>query len=170
MSYFSQHFEILADPRNRLTDGQMRGQFDFIQSVNTKVSEAHQAIIQMRELKSQMKSYSQRFEETDTLKLRLMELDSLLTTIVETLYQVKNKSNQDPLNFPIKLTNKLAHLNSLVQISDDPPTDQMISVRDELSAAIDVQLDRYRQILDVHIPEVNAMIRERAVDALWIKD
>ena len=36
-----------------------------------------------------------------------------MSTIEETLYQTQNESRQDPLNFPIRLNNKLGHLGSL---------------------------------------------------------
>jgi photosystem II stability/assembly factor-like uncharacterized protein len=166
----TKEFEIIADPRNGLTQEQMQNQFDFISSVNDKVSEAHETIIQIRNLKNQMKIYSSRFEESDTVKQEIRRVDSLMTDIEKTLYQVKNKSNQDPLNFPIRLTNKLAHLNSLVQIGDDPPTQQMIQVRDELSAAIDDELEKYRLLKEKDIPTINAMIQTRQLDAIWLEE
>ena len=56
--------------------------------------------------------------------------------VEKALYQTQNRSGQDPLNFPIKLTNKLGHLNSLVGIDDFPPTDQDIAVKNELTTKI----------------------------------
>jgi len=46
--------------------------------------------------------------------------------VEQELYQTKNQSNQDPLNFPIKLNNKLAALEGVVQASDAAPTSAVI--------------------------------------------
>ncbi len=141
----SSEFEILADPRNGLTQDEMQDQFDFIKSVNDKVSEAHEAIIEIRGIKKQMNGFSKRFEKGDTIKIELEKIDSLLSDIEKSLYQTKNKSGQDPLNYPIRLTNKLAHLNSLSQFGDHPPTNQMIEVRNGLTGQIDGLLDQYNE-------------------------
>ena len=44
----------------------------------------------------------------------------------EALYQTKNQSNQDPLNFPIRLNNKLASLAGVVDSADAAPTDAVL--------------------------------------------
>ena len=64
---------------------------------------------------------------------KALELQKQFGEIETSLYQTKNKSNQDPLNFPIKLTNKLGHLNSLVGMGDFGPTEQDIAVKNELT-------------------------------------
>ncbi|MBK8819891.1 MAG: hypothetical protein IPN49_12695 [Saprospiraceae bacterium] len=56
------------------------------------------------------------------------------------LYQTKNRSGQDALNFPIRLTNKLAHINALIdmEVNDFPPTASMLrSMGIELVQALD---------------------------------
>jgi hypothetical protein len=85
------------------------------------------------------------------------------------LYQTQNKSRQDPLNFPIRLTNKLAHLNSLAQIGDGAPSSQMYEVRDELSARIDAELQKYMNIKDNDIPTLNKLIKENLEDFIKVK-
>ena len=74
--------------------------------------------------------------------------------IEETLYQTKNRSGQDPLNYPIRLNNKLAHLNSVVGNGDYPPTDQSVEVRKELTQQIDVQLARFKKLEQEEISKI----------------
>ena len=165
----AQSFEILADPRSGRSTSEMQMQFDFIKAINDKITESHEAIENMRALKSQMKSFSKRLDEKSELKEEFNRIDSVLTSVEKMLYQTKNQSRQDPLNFPIRLTNKLAHLNSLTQRSDDPPTDQAIEVRNVLTEEIDAELAKYYQIVNDELPKLNQMIRESEVELLYIE-
>ena len=59
-----------------------------------------------------------------------------MTKVEEALYQTKNRSPQDPLNFPIRLNDKLNALaGSAGGFGDARPTDQAVQVKDELTRA-----------------------------------
>jgi len=164
----SQDFNILKDPRVSFTDGDLRSQYDFVRSVNSKVSESHEAIIEMRDLKTQMADFK-KMHKSEAIVSKISEIDSTLSVIEKALYQTKNRSRQDPLNFPIRLTNKLAHLNSLAQISDAPPTASMRAVYDEISAKIDEQLSLYEMIKTRDISVLNGLIRNEIKDFIKVK-
>ena len=72
-------------------------------------------------------------------------LNKNLTAVEETLYQTKNQSNQDPLNYPIRLNNKLAALGGVVGSAEAAPTAQSYAVYDELVTQIDAQLQSWRR-------------------------
>ncbi|NNE16490.1 MAG: glycosyl hydrolase [Saprospiraceae bacterium] len=156
-------FSVLKDPRINISDADFVEQTTFINSVNSKVTEAHEAIIEMRKIKAQLKAF-QKNHKIEVIDNKISEIDSTLSVIEKELYQTKNKSGQDPLNFPIKLTNKLAHLNSLVQVGDSRPTKQMYAVRDELTGMIDAQLAKYFLIRDEELKVLNNLIRENVED------
>ncbi len=162
-------FTIVPDPRLDLDRDDFQTQFDFIREVNDKVTEAHEAIIEIRELKEQLKKYKTLLNAHDDVKAEISRIDSVINKVENALYQTKNQSRQDPLNFPIKLTNKLAHLNSLTNRGDFPPTDQAIAVKNELSEKIDEELSDYYTIRDADIPALNQMIREKEADYILIK-
>jgi len=167
-----QALSILKDPRVPLSNSDIQSQFDFMSSIRDQVTTAHETIINIRKVKTQLKPYQKRFKGDDSRAelLNLIEqMDSTLTAVENELYQTKNRSPQDPLNFPIKLTNKLAHLNSLVNMSDYPPTDQMIAVRDELTQGIEKQLSIYKQVVENDLPKFNKMMREQEVDAIQLE-
>ena len=92
-----------------------------------------------------------------------------LSDIEKELYQVKNQSNQDPLNFPIRLNNKLAHLSSISGRGDYSPTNQAVAVKDELTQKIDSQLSQLRALMEKDIPEFNRMVSDKGVDAIVTK-
>ena len=81
----------------------------------------------------------------------------------------KNKSNQDPLNFPIRLTNKLAHLNSLVTMGDFPPTDQDIAVKNELTVEINTQLDEFDKLVSKEIKDFNQAFNKLNLNYLLVE-
>jgi hypothetical protein len=162
-------FAIEADPRSEASMADLQAQFDFMIEVQTKVSEAHQAIIDLRDIKKQVKSFVDRLpegERFDGVRSQAKELTEGLTAVEENLYQTKNRSRQDPLNFPIKLTNKLAHLNSLVGVGDYRPTAQSYAVKEELETMINEELSTYQQLMRDALPKLNKLIRESQVDLI----
>ena len=167
----SHNFGIKQVPNSESSLADIQAQFDFVTSVNDKVTEAHQAIIDMRSLKKQIKTYTSMIDDQE-IKDYASKMDSIMNVVENELYQTKNRSRQDPLNFPIKLTNKLAHLNSLAQMrtSDFPPTQQAIAVRDEMVMKIDNQLDQFTLVKQIMVPKLNQMIKEKALDVIILKE
>ncbi len=164
----TQEFEILKDPRVPYNQEELQQQYDFISSINAKVTEAHEDIIEMRKLKKQMKDFLKQ-HESPKVKQKIEVLDSTLSVIEKTLYQTQNRSRQDPLNFPIRLTNKLAHLNSLSQMSDGPPTASMLAVQAELTEQIDQELAAYRALKSKEVQALNDLIRSEITDFIKLK-
>ena len=80
------------------------------------------------------------------------------------MYQTKSKSNQDPLNFPIKLNNKLAHLNSLSSIGDFKPTDQSVDFKNEVVKLIDAELTKIYDIFNNDVKLLNKKVKESDLD------
>lgn len=156
-------FNIKSDPRLDMSYEDFKAQENFINSVNVKVTQSHEAIIEMRKLKKQMASFKSD-HKNEEIEKKISVMDSTLTVIEKELYQTQNKSRQDPLNFPIRLTNKLAHLNSLVQMGDAVPTTPMFEVRDELIQRIDVQLNKYYELRDNELNVLNKLIRDNISD------
>jgi photosystem II stability/assembly factor-like uncharacterized protein len=155
-----QSFDVLKDPRIKSTDKDLERQFVFLMEIRDKLSEAHQAIIAIRKVNSQISGLKSRLNEDDHASL-MMEIDTLekaLNSIEENLYQTKNKSNQDPLNYPIRLTNKLGHLAALNGYGTFAPTQQELELKQELFAKIDAQLASFLQIEKYEIPKLNAHV------------
>jgi hypothetical protein len=85
------------------------------------------------------------------------------------LYQTQNKSNQDPLNFPIRLTNKLGHLNRLVTVNDFPPTEQDEAVRIQLTQEVESQLEHYNELISEDLESFNSAFAKLNLDYLTLK-
>ncbi|WP_340201348.1 VPS10 domain-containing protein [Ascidiimonas sp. W6] len=169
----TQKFNILPDPRAEVDVTGMQSQFDFVKDVNETVDRAHQSIKKIRKINKQLKAFQKQYKENESVKElveKAKELEKEFTKIEEALYQTKNRSNQDPLNFPIRLTNKLAHINSLVTIGDFPPTDQDIAVKNELSKAIEEKLNAFDKLVSNEIKQFNEAFNNAKLQYLFIED
>ncbi len=167
-----QPFTILADPRAESTVQQMQSQFDFITSVNKTVDRAHKSIKKIKKINKQLKAFATQYKDNDITKdlvKKATELQKKFGEIEKALYQTKNKSNQDPLNFPIKLTNKLGHLNSLVGMGDFEPTAQDIAVKNELTKKIDEQLTTFDKLITEEIKSFNAEFNTLQLNYLFVE-
>ncbi|MFN7235717.1 MAG: WD40/YVTN/BNR-like repeat-containing protein, partial [Cyclobacteriaceae bacterium] len=167
-------FEILKDPRSTGTDADLKAQFDFLQEVIAKVSETHTAIKKIRTAREQInRAIDPIKDQKEAMKDVLDKAKAIqddMKKIEEALYQTKNRSGQDPLNFPIRLNNKLAHLNSLAGSGNFRPTDQMIAFKQEITAEIDAQLAALDKIFKQDVPAFNALVNQKNIDAVVLKD
>ncbi|MDY2586407.1 VPS10 domain-containing protein [Winogradskyella aquimaris] len=169
----SQPFTILADPRAESTLDDMEKQFQFIKDVNSTMDKAHKSIKKIRKINSQLGAFQKQYKDDDNVKdlvEKAKELEEQLSNIEKELYQTKNRSAQDPLNFPIKLTNKLGHLNSLVSMGDFAPTEQDIAVKNELTAKIEEQLSAFNTILNDEVKAFNAAFNSKNLSYLFVED
>ena len=92
-----------------------------------------------------------------------------LTEVEEALYQTKNQSNQDPLNFPIRLNNKLAALLGVVSRGEAPPNEQSVEVYNDLAGKIDAQLAKLSQIVKTDVPAFNQVVKDQNIPAIVVK-
>jgi photosystem II stability/assembly factor-like uncharacterized protein len=165
-------FTILPDPRAEVTIAEMQEQFDFVNTVNQTLDEAHQAIKNIRSINSKLAAFEKNYKDLDEAKEILETAAALKKEFLEiekALYQTQNKSNQDPLNFPIRLTNKLGHINNLVMANDFPPTDQDITVSKLLTSQIKVRMKQYNKLLSEDLENFNATFAALKLDYLTLK-
>lgn len=168
-----QPFEILADPRSGATADDFARQFEFVQSVGAKLTEAHRAIVEIRDLRGQLNTLKERVgqaEKAKPIRDLIARMDSTMTGVEEAIYQTKNRSSQDPLNFPVRLNDKLANLMGLNADGDFPPTEQSLAVRTELFAKTDAELAKWQAVKTRDLPELNRLVRESGVDLVKVKE
>lgn len=169
----SKDFNILKDPRSKATHEDLQAKFDFMIEVRDKLTETHKALKNVKKLKDEVKNLKEMVTDKEKHKDLLAFADTIVknaSEIEQNLYQTKSKSNQDPLNFPIKLNNKLAHLNSLTAIGDYPPTDQAVAFKNEVIADIDKELAALYKIFKTDVAELNKKIKEADIDLIQIED
>ncbi len=165
----AQSFEIKKDPRVTVTPEEFQAQFDMLLKIRDKVTETHKAILNIRDMRKQLDDAEGRAKAKPEAK-ELLELAKTirekLTAIEETLVQTKIQSGQDPLNFPIKLNNKLAALTGVVGGADGPPTTQAQAVYADLTGRIDAELQKLDGVMKGEVAQFNAKYRELGLPLL----
>ena len=168
----TQNFEVKKDPRVEATAEDLARQFDFLIKIRDKVTETHDAILQIRDARKQIDEVVARAKDqkggkeiADAAKT----LNAKMKEIEETLYQTKNQSGQDPLNYPIRLNNKLAALTGVAASADAAPTAQTYAVYEELVARINAQLQKLEAIMRTDLPAFNKVVRDQEIPAVMLK-
>jgi hypothetical protein len=168
----TQTFEVKKDPRESATQADFAKQLDLLMKIRDKFSETSNAITQIRQVRTQLEDLQKRVQgQPSAAKINdaAKALNAKITAIEEELYQTKNQSSQDPLNFPIRLGNKLAALGGVVASSDDAPTEQDYAVYDDLVGRINVQLQRLDQVMKTDLPAFNRLVRDADIPAVVVK-
>ncbi|MEZ4946723.1 MAG: glycosyl hydrolase [Cyclobacteriaceae bacterium] len=167
-----QEFEIIKDPRVTTTQQEFQDQFDFLSKVRDKVSDAHQGILDIRRIKTDLNYVKTKVEdkpENKNLLDVMKDFQNELTVIENNIHQTKNEASQDPLNFGVKLNNRLAFLMYEQGTGDFPPTQQAEQVRVELSNQIDGELKKLDALIDSNVSTINEMIKEKGIEMVMIK-
>ena len=146
---------IQRDPRlTEITDADLHEQFKLAMQIRDALSRAHESVIRIRSLDAQMeKSASDAMNPGIAQSVALIK--SKLDEIESDLYQMKNRSPRDTLNYPIKLNNQLAVLQRLVDSGDFRPADQDYAVFRELTARLNEMLGRLDQVIAIDLKQLN---------------
>jgi photosystem II stability/assembly factor-like uncharacterized protein len=157
---------LLPDPRTDASSEELQLRYRLVRDGNRLVTEAHDAIADLRSLREQFAALVKRTPEgvaRQQVEAATTAADEALRSVEETLYQTKSKSSQDPLNYPIRLTDKLLGVLSAVNFAEYGPTAGQRAVAAELSAKIRAELQRCQQLRDHHVAEVNRLALELSV-------
>ena len=161
-------FEVKLNPRS-IADGvtvaDLQERYDFATQIRDRVTEANEAVMRMRSIKGQIDG---RMDENDNAELQSLgtTVQDRLSGVESEIYQVRNRSGQDPLNFPIKLNNKIAALLNLVEGGETRPTDQSYTVYETLSGELQVELDQMILVIRQDVGRLNELLRELGLDPI----
>ncbi|MDX8341126.1 glycosyl hydrolase [Draconibacterium sp. IB214405] len=164
-------FKLLANPNFSATDADYKEQFDLLMEIRDKITETHETIINIRAAKTQLDELNSKLDTAANKEIIEFSksLIKQMDKIENELYQTKNRSNQDPLNYPIKLGNKLAAVGGVIASGSFKPTDQEYKVKEELTELINIQLVEFNNIKKVEIPKLNKMIWEAKIPAIQLE-
>ncbi len=146
---------VKRNPRlTDVTDADLRAQYAFGKKVRDKTTEANEAVIAIRRVKSQLDDRLKKNSDA-ALKSTGETLRTNASDVEDDVYQVKNQSGQDPLNFPIKVNNRLANLLSMSERGDGPPGTYMPEIFDILTKELKGYTDRLQTIWKTDLVAVN---------------
>jgi hypothetical protein len=161
--------EIVPDPRLKVTQQDLEKQFDLLIKIRERVTQAHETVNQIRDIRAQITELNKRLEKQPQAKTVAdagKQLDRKMTEVEEVLIQTKAKSGQDVLNYPIRLNNYLVALGGVVESADSAPTQVSYEVFDMLSKQLDEQLAKWKQILGTDVPAYNEVVKKQEVPAI----
>ena len=141
-----------------VTLADLKDQYDLAIQIRDKVSEANQAVINIRDLKKQAADRLTKSQDP-ALKTAADAFTKHVSDVEEAIYQVRNQSGQDPLNFPIKVNNRLATLLRSVTGGDGKPIGAARPIFNDLSGELKVETDRLAKVLADDLTKLNAELK-----------
>ncbi len=159
-------FAIEMDPNLKgISKADLDEQFQLSKDIMQQTDKANRTVIKIRELKKQLEAGKPKVAKTDWNKI-MAPFIAEISAVEEDLYQVKNQSGQDPLNFPIKLNNRLASLRRSVENGDARPTNGAYKVFKELSQELDAHLTTLSKVMDKHQPKINRVLEKAGLNTV----
>ncbi len=153
--------KVLKDPRSTANEDDLKAQYDFVINGRDKMNEINKTIREIRKVNSSLTGFQSQIED-ENLKKEITELIGKADGIEKALYQTKNRSAQDPLNYPIRLNNKYGHVIVLATIGFNRPTKQMYGVKEELEILINTEIQKWED-LKGGLQTLNKKMREAEV-------
>ena len=148
-----------------VTDEDLVAQYEFGVRIRDQVDRANRAVIEIRDVEAQL---AERLEASDDERLRVVgaRLQGALDAVEGEIYQVRNRSNQDPLNFPIKVNNRLANLLSMSERGDGRPGSGMVEVFGIMVGTLEGLLEALEEVWGEELAEVNEVLRGLGMGAV----
>ena len=141
-----------------VTDADLRAQYAFAKRIRDKANEANESVIGIRRVKSQLTDREKKSDDA-TLKRLGDTLTTKISDVEDDIYQVKNQSGQDPLNFPIKTNNRLASLLRVAVSGEGRPTGNVEPIFNDLAAELKAESDRLEKTINEQLPAFNNMLQ-----------
>ncbi|HUF50253.1 MAG TPA: hypothetical protein VMN60_05435 [Longimicrobiales bacterium] len=162
----TQQFELGLDPaRPAVTLADLQAQFELARRVRAATSAANESVIAIRSVTTQV---DDRVTKDASVRPSGEALKASLSAVEEALYQVRNRSGQDPLNYPIRLNNRIAALMGAVEGVAGRPTRQAYAVFDLLNAELRTQLERLQQIVNTDLNAFNNQLRSKGLEPITV--
>ena len=153
-------FEIIKDPRVSNTPEDYSNQLDFLLSVRDEVSKANQTIINIRKIKNDLSYLLSKSENNNQLIQIIQDFKNDLFEIENNIHMTKNQSRQDPLNFGIRINNRLAFLLADSQRGDYPPTEQSKEFFEKIKIELEKEISNLNKVLNTYVSQINNMVED----------
>ncbi|PKB65372.1 MAG: glycosyl hydrolase [SAR202 cluster bacterium Io17-Chloro-G2] len=162
-------FQIVKDPRVAASQADFDSQFALHLGIRDKLSETHDSINKLRNIRRQVEEWEQRaasHSAAETVAAAAAPLKEKLADIEGELVQTGYKGARDRLNLPVKLNRKLAELVIVVGSADFAPPKQAGEVFQDLSARIDDQISLLEDVVDRDIAQFVTLVEELGIPAI----
>jgi len=164
-----QEFEIVKDPRLPNSTDDFKNQFDFLIKVRDQVSRANQAIVDIRSVKKDLDYLNNKTKANEELQEIIKDFKMEMEGIENNIHMTKNQSRQDPLNYGIRINNRLAFLLADTQRGDYPPTDQSKEFFEEIKKELDTEISALNNLMKKNINAINEKVTSDKIPMISLK-
>lgn len=158
-----QIFKVIKDPRLPNSQKDFQDQFDFLVAVRDEVSKANEAIIKIRNIQKDLKYLKEKTKNNNDLQKLIAEYETELSVIENKIHMTKNQSRQDPLNYGIRINNRLAFLLADSQMGDYAPTEQAKQFFKEITAELNLEVNRLNKLVTQQTEIINSKVDQEDI-------
>jgi photosystem II stability/assembly factor-like uncharacterized protein len=162
----SQTLIVKRDPRSSATDADLIAQTQFALKLRDRMTEADDAVKKIRSIKEQLDERAPKMSNVKEFGSLSKLLTDSIGSVEDSVYQTRNKSGEDPLNFPVRLNNQIAALMGFVQSGDRRPPPQAIQVFETVSPKLTFQLGRYDKSVKLYLDKINTLLKAAGLPAI----
>jgi hypothetical protein len=163
--------KLVIDPRNKGQEAVLQKQFNLAMQVNDRISQLHQAVNEIRDLRLQIQNLHKRFGDDQRLKPALAaadDLDHKMSEVEQKLIQVNMKASEANLVFPNMLNERFDTFSHLIEYGDKEPTKPQLEVFQLLSSQLDDQLKKWARVKQEDVAKVSELIKQANLPALIV--
>ena len=163
--------ELKIDPRVKATNEDVQKQVELGRKIVAQVSEIHQAVGAIREVRTQTRALDRRLGDDSryaSLVAATKDFDKKSYGIESQLLQVNSKSSESNLNYPVLIDERLHSLLFSVESADAAPTQQQYEVFDELAKEAQPLLAQYRELISKDLVALNETVKKENIPALYV--
>jgi hypothetical protein len=165
--------EVKLDPRLKVTRADLEKRLDLALKIRDGVSADHDAVNQIRSVRAQLTALQKRLggdERAKPLSDSAKVLDKKMTAIEEKLMQTKSKASEDPLNYPVKLDDRMGALGGAVESADAAPTEQDYTVFNLVNGELQQVLAEWQAVRSQDLAQFNAQAAKAGVGVIGVKE
>ena len=167
---FQEEFEIVKDPRVKISQADYQDQLEFLIDVRDEVSKANQQIIDIRSIKNNMNFILDKTKDNNELQEMIYKYLDDISVVENNIHMTKNQSRQDPLNFGIRINNRIAFLLADSQRGDYPPTDQSKEFFSQVKEELNIEINNLNALIEKHSQKIEDYLMKNKIDLISFND
>ncbi len=155
----SEKFVVKKDPQTRATNADLVEQTRFGLQIRDRVTAANDAVKLIRSTKRQLDERAASMGAAAGFGAAAKAFEDQLSNVEDSIYNTRNQSGEDPLNFPIRINNQMAALLGFVNGGERRPPAQSYEVYKLLEPKLALELARYKRVMDANLAKINAALK-----------
>ncbi|HEU4786845.1 MAG TPA: glycosyl hydrolase, partial [Gemmatimonadaceae bacterium] len=155
----TEKFVVKKDPLTSAMVADLVEQQRFALQLRDRVSAANDAVKTIRNVRRQLDDRAPKMSSNAGFGTMVKTFEDQLANVEDSLYQTKNRSGEDPLNFPVRINNQMAALLGFVASGERRPPKQSYDVFAVLDPKLQTELARYKRVMDANLAKINAALK-----------